>query len=661
MILGLDFETRSSTSPKLVGADAYAAHPSTTVLCAVFGLSSGPGKLEHLERWYPGQDLPAWAHEHIVSGLPVVAHNAGFERAICRYVVTGWPEIPVEQWIDTMALAAAASLPRSLAGVGAALGCEVQKDDEGHDLMKILCVADNPEPTPEQLERLAQYCEIDVRAMIEIYWRLPKQGLREAAIRRADAVINERGFAVDTDLVRGMQAIVRTRKSSLAKVMWDSTGDLIKPTAVPPLIRWLEEQNITVPVTRKKRPDGTIQSSVSLDRASIVTLLAEPGLPAEVRAVLNARLEGSKLTSLSKLQAVTNRLSPDGRLRGALLYHGAHTGRWSSMGFQVHNLPKCKLKDKLDPMRSAILTGSYEQARSVVDDVLAGLSQSLRSTIVAPEGKVLLGADYNAIEARVLAWLAGQQDVLDIFAAGRDIYMEDANRIGSQDRDGIGKCQRLGLGYGMGAVQFISSAASFGITLEPKEARRIVKLWREANGAIVQMWRDIEDAFKTCIKDPKAKVRVGSHLEVRGSRACVQLILPSGRALHYWRPSIQTRVRRIKVVDEDGSIKDKEVELQEIRFFTGDWHEMVEDTTYAGKLAENATQAVARDVMGSAIVALESYDLPVVVHVHDCIIAEVDESKSDPDFFRAVLERPATWCRDLPMVAKPYTSKYFRG
>jgi DNA polymerase len=592
--------------------------------------------------------------DHVSAGGRVVAHNAGFERAILDHVLD-WPKIELAQWWDTSAMAARAALPRSLASLGEALGCQVQKDDEGHNLMLILCKADNPEPTPEQLERLLQYCEIDVLSMLEIIWRMPKPTVRERMVELFDVAVNRRGFAVDTELVQAMSSLVKARKGQLAEIVWEATGDMFKAPSVPPLIRWLNDNNVPLATVSKKMKDGVTRVRTKLDRAAVVALLEREDLPGPARTLLEARLEASKLTSLSKLQSVTDRLSVDGRLRGSLLYCGAHTGRWASTGLQVHNLPKCKLKDKLDPFRAAVMTRSLAQATAVVPDVLSGMSQSLRSMIVAAPGYDLFGADYNAIEARVLAWLAGEQSVLDIFASGRDIYMEDARRIGSEDRD-MGKVQRLGLGYGMGAVQFVTVSG-----IAPKEAKRIVKLWREGNPAIVQLWHDLEAAVKDAIRAPGAEILVGSWLTVRSTSTCVTIELPSGRRLNYWRPSLRTTTRTLKVVDDSGNIVPKEVELQEIRFFSGTWDGMEVDSTYGGKLTENVTQAVARDVLADAGVALEQYDYPVVVHVHDSLIAEVPAGQGDPELFSSILTRPSAWTASLPLAVKPYRSKYFHG
>lgn len=659
VIAGIDFETRSAANLKKVGAEAYAQDSSTRVLCAVLARSYGRDSVVDRVDWLPGDPLPQWYVDHVRAGLPVVAHNCGFEDAILRHVLQDWPQIPPEQWFDTSALAAAAALPRSLEGLGAALGSQQQKDMEGNALMLRLCKASNPEPTEEELRRLVQYCGTDVEVMLRLFWRIPRQPLRERMIEVWDRTVNQRGIAIDTELVDAMAQLVRQRKGQLTEIVWTATEDLVGAPQPQPLVAWLQNRGITLKMKARKRKTGETVMTVSLDRDAVTELLTKPDLPLDVQVTLQARLEAAKLTSLAKLRSVTARMSADGRLRGWALYHGAHTGRWSSLGFQVHNLPKPKLKDKQEPFRAAVRTRKLADVQAVHHDALSGMSQTLRSCCIAGPGNSLIGADFNAIEARVLAWLAGQQDVLDVFAAGRDIYMEDAKAIGSDNRD-LGKVSRLGLGYGMAAVQFVIAALGYGIKLAPKEARRVVKLWREANPMIVQFWRDVENAVKACVRDPNTTVQVG-YLTVRGSKTCVRIVLPSGRVLHYWRPSIRVVPRKIKVVEDDGEIVEKELELEETRFFSGDWTEMVADSTYGGKLVENITQAVARDVLADAGLALELCGYPVVLHVHDSVVAEVGETEGDLGEVASIITAAPAWAPGLPLAAKPYRSKYFLG
>ena len=298
----------------------------------------------------------------------------------------------------------------------------------------------------------------------------------------------------------------------------------------------------------------------------------------------------------------------------------------------------------------------------LVDRPLEAVSWSLRSMICAAPGKELIAADWSAIEARVVAWLAGQADVLAVFARGEDIYVKAAADVGSKNRQ-LGKVCTLALGYGMGVLTFISTAAGYNIGLAPKEARRIQKAWRDANSAIVGFWKAIEEAAKLAIEQPGTVFTAGK-IRAVSSKGCLGLVLPSGRTLRYWKPSVVMAKRKIQVVDDDGVIEEKEIEREEIRFFTmaQDKSSMAEESTYGGKLAENATQAVARDLLAAATVRVDRVKpYEIVMHVHDSLAAEVPAGAGDVDEFCRLLATPPPWAGGLPLAAEGYRSRYFRG
>lgn len=244
---------------------------------------------------------------------------------------------------------------------------------------------------------------------------------------------------------------------------------------------------------------------------------------------------------------------------------------------------------------------------------LDDLSMSLRGIIAAPPGREIIGADFSAIEARVLAWLAGQQDVLDVFASGQDVYVYAAKKINSTDRQ-LGKVATLGLGYGMGPIKFADTARSYGITLPLKEARRVTLQWRKANPAITELWSLLEDACKRSIDNPGVVTPVGAFLKVAATKDCLMVQLPSGRAIRYWRPSVKTVTKKIQTVDEDGEIVEMERESQEIRFFTPakDAVSMQTEATYGGKLCIAAGTLVLTNRGWAAIETVQPGDL-----VHD--------------------------------------------
>lgn len=672
-VLGLDIETVSAADLPAVGADAYAAHESTRVYCAALVLLDDYAPARQTV-WRPGADLPPWAVDHIAAGGIVCAHNAAFERSICSRILHrahDWPAIRVDQWLDTASIARLFSLPGSLGQLGLALGCGTLKDDAGKALMLSMCRAslsacrtryDYPRMTADQREQLEQYCLRDVLAMLEILQRLPLPTLAELETMRVDARINARGFAVDLEWIAAIRRACESEKERLAGEMLRVTGDLYSTTNVPALAAWVESRGVAIPTARRKNADGALVMRETMDRGALTGLLAGE-LPDDVRAALATRLEAGRATSLAKVNTAA-RMAVDGVVRDVLQYCGSHTGRWSSSGVQAHNMPRVPEGRDFAAFRRHIEAGDYDAARRIMPG-LEGLSLSLRSIIVPRAGSVFYGADYSAIEARVLAWLAGEPAVLDAFRAGRDIYTEDAKAVGSADRQ-FGKVQRLALGYGMGDYLFWETAQAppyniKGLTL--KEARRIRRAWHANNPAIVAFWWNLENAFIDAIKEHGRLVQVGQ-VGVIGTPHAVRLLLPSGRALHYWRPGTRWETRRFNVVDEEGTVTIKQKDTLSATYYRSRRGVMAEETTYGGELAENVTQAVSRDVLAHALCRLERDPAAVyspVLHVHDSIVAECAEGNgSVAEFVQLVTELPA-WAHGLPIAAKGYRAGHFCG
>jgi DNA polymerase len=670
-ILGIDIETYSATTPQVSGAWAYSEHPSTGVHCAVFGLCDSPTGVVKTATWKPGEEVPSWAVAHILAGRPLLAHNASFEMAIIENVLSkrhGWPLPAIETWEDTLHYAAAANLPLGLGALAAALKGAIPKDKEGSELMKrVARVEDGPDGyvypvlSPQDEAELISYCETDVLSMFSCWWRLPRVPVDEVLTMRLDRKIGRRGVYLDLPLVDTMSRMTRARKLQLAESAYDDSGAYLKNAISAPGMKvWLKERGVVLPMVRRKRKDGSFEMTPSIDRKTVLDLLKKEGLASDVQSVLETRLEAGKATSLAKLNRVPKMVGRDGRLHFALRYSKANTGRWSSEGLQVHNLPKDLLGGARSLVHTMVREGDLEGLEFVVGQPLDGLSQALRSTIIAPPGKELIGGDFSAVEARVLAWLAGQDDVLDVFASGRDIYVEDAAKIGSTNRQ-LGKVQRLALGYGMGALTFVSAALGYKVVLTRKEARRVQLGWRAANPMIVQFWADIEQAFRDAIATPH-RVFYAGLVMLRGDGTCVQMRLPSGRSIRYWRPHTKWVKKKIETVDDNGDIVTREFETEEIRYFAPKGGGMRVESTYGGKLAENATQAVARDLMARALLRVDAvtpYD--IVMHVHDSILSEVPTGTGDVREFCDLMAEQPEWAPDLPIAVEGYRGAYFRG
>lgn len=695
-VLGIDFETASAVTPKAVGSWAYSCHPSTVVYLGCYTYAEKPGDRYAVRGWHPAEALPREVEEFLQAGGRALAHNAGFEQAIIANIlepVFGWPTVDVGQWCDSAAVACAYNLPRTLAGLGKALGCDVQKDKEGHALMLRMAVAEElprgpgerqrwryPLATAANLRRLGEYCAIDVRAMIDAWFKLAPLSIMENRVWRLDQEINRRGVRLDQDFAAKLRELAKRRSAKLADATFVATcGELANSTSSPALKAWLKENAVELPMVTRKRKDGTFTKTETAGRGAVDDILKDPTTNELVRTVLENRLEANKATSLSKLKRVDQMLSADGRLRSALMFCGASTGRWSSSGLQLHNLPKDKLSPEASKLaRFFVERDCLEGIELVESRPLEVLSQMLRSVLVAAPGFDFVAADFSGIEARVCAWLAGQEDKLQFlhdydagmaeYRAGTratkptDLYEYAAEGIGSDQRQ-LGKVAELALQFGMGDIKFAATAAGYGVRLALLEARRVKKAWRGTNPCIVKLWADVEDAVRSAIANPGHSYPAGDLLRAHANKYCLFLTLPSGRALRYWRPRIVPKKKIVQFVDDEGAIVSKELESETIQFQTvaKDKNGMESEDTYGGKLVENVTQAVARELLAEALLRLDAADYPVVVHVHDSAVAEVPAGTGDVAEFCRIMSTLPRWAVGLPVAADGYRDSRFRG
>ncbi len=674
--LVLDIETSSACDIKS-GAWAYSQHSSTIIYCVVFGWQETSGA-RHFVEWVPQDgDLPDDIRDFVVGGGSLVAHNVSFEHAIWTNIlapVYGWPQPDDGQWRDTQAVGLYYNLPQSLKGLSGIVGASSEaKDTDGAKLMKAMA---NPiggtdgqwvyDTDPEHIQRLVEYCRQDVVATLACWTQLKQLPLDAAVQWRADQAVNRRGVQLDVEYAGRILATAEKRSTALQQVVEDETlGVLKNATATPALKGWVKAAGVTLPVKVTKKKTGASKSE-TLDATATEKLLALPDLPPTVRTVLSIRKEANKITSLQKLKRVPLMVGSDGRLRNALQFCGAHTGRWTSYGLQLHNLPKNKLsKPVIDAAETAVRWVDHELLDILVDNPLASLSQLLRRVIIARFGYELIAADYSAIEARVLAWLCYATKKLDLFHAGEDVYVHTAASIGSGDRQ-LGKVCDLALGYGMGVMKFDVTAADAGCPMELRETYRVHRAWRGDNPEVCSFWHELEDAVRTSILEgvptTAGRIRVGCP-HSRGARV-LTLVLPSGRALCYWSPHIVRTTKKIQSVTEDGVIVEREMTSDEIRFLTmgSDKTKMVPESTYGGKLVENVTQGVARDILSAGLTKVEAH--PVyhpVVHVHDSLAAEVLNGTGDVQEFCDLLTDSPAWAAGLPLKAEGYRSDRFNG
>jgi DNA polymerase len=536
-----------------------------------------------------------------------------------------------------MARALVAGYPASLDLVGRALGLTQQKDHGSRDLMLRFARPRSLNPTtwwdqtdPERFQKLVDYCKQDVLAERELDRRVPELSPRERQVFEADHRINQKGIGVDHHLVAELAALMDTAHTRLTHDIVRLTNGQVRSLGqVVKLKEWLAFQGVDTPDLRR----GTVQ-----------TLLADQTLSRPARIALQARLDASR-SSTAKLTAIASARSHDGRLRGTFQYYGAaRTGRWAGRRLQPQNLFRGSIKDVPAALRAIRAGATPEDLEMLFEDSALGVVAScLRSTIMAGPLQRLAIADFSQIEARVLAWLAGQQDTLDVFRRGEDIYIATANKIGSTSRL-LGKVLTLACGFGMGHEKFRATSLTYGLVLNEGEAERAVTLWRGLNSRIVNYWWETHKALIRVLHyGPGASETSGVCAFIHRPGAILAR-LPSGRHLVYRHPRIELNERGYEEFTYMGSLG-------------GNWTRL---RAWPGKIVENLTQAVARDVMVEAMLKLK--DLPLIATIHDELIAEVDEDAADQTLARmlAAMRIAPAWASGLPVDAAGFVVKRYQ-
>jgi len=646
-VLSIDIETYSPEDLKTAGVYRYASHPEFKILLFAYAFDDEPVEVVDLES---GEELP----QKVITALfdPDIlktAHNALFERVCLSN--TSSEALPIEQWECTMVRSAVVGLPLSLGMVAAVLKLGEQKA-EGMALINYFCKPCKPTKTnggrtrnlptdaPEKWTAFKEYCKQDVEVERSIWNKLNFFKIIdfEKQLYILDQQINDRGVKVDTSFIANAIKIDSKYKEGLTEEITDIT-DLSNPNSVQQLKEWLSEE-LGEPV------DSLTKDAVS---KLLKTLPSE-----EVIRVLQIRQESSK-TSVKKYAAMEAAVCSDDRISGLLQFYGANrTGRWAGRLVQVQNLPQNHLPD-LDLARQIVTDGDGDLLAMLYGNVPDTLSQLVRTAFIPEDGHTFIVADFSAIEARVIAWLAGEKWRLDVFNSHGKIYEASASKMfhvpiesvtkGSDLRQ-KGKVSELALGYqgGVGALEKMG-AAKMG--LSPEELPELVDAWRKANPAIVQLWADIDAAAKRAVKDGIVEtVQRGIKIEKRGS--VLYIFLPSGRRLSYFRARMGT--------NRFGS---ESVVYEGMNQTTKKW-ETVE--TYGGKLVENIVQAIARDCLAYAMLELNRWDYKIVMHVHDEVIIEVPEIGAGTFLEGAcgIMGEPIPWAPGLPLRADGYVTDYYR-
>lgn len=644
--LGIDIETYSSRNLAECGVYRYAEAPDFAVLLFACSIDNGPVQCVDLAQ---GETLP----DEVLGALtdPCVvktAWNAAFERVcLSRYLKLERPLDPA-QWKCTMVRAARMGLPLSLGQCAEVLGLADGKMTEGRALIRFFSVPGRngvrhmPADAPDRWKTFKRYCIRDVeveQALLARVRRLEPAGFDEE-LYVADQEINDRGVLIDRVLVDNAARFDAEYKAELLGEARQITG-LENPNSATQLKEYL------------RRTTG--RAFASLSKTNIDEVEAALTLWPKARRVLALRREMAK-TSNKKYEAMQSCVCDDGRIHGLLQFCGApRTGRWAGRLVQVQNLPQNHLAD-LDYARELVKAGDLEDFELNYANVTQVLSELIRTAFVAAPGHILHVCDFSAIEARVIAWIAGESWVLDVFRRGGDIYCATASQmfgvpVEKHGRNSHlrqkGKISVLALGYG-GGVAALEAMGGSRLGLSEHEEKETVRLWREANPRIVRLWAIVEKAAVAAIKTGRT-VTIHHGITVGFRWGMLLITLPSGRTICYPRARIGTE-------NGDGWRGDHEViEYEGLNQTTKKWET---SRTYGGKLTENIVQATARDILGVVLLRARRDGLPVVFHVHDEIIVEapVDRTLADVE---ALFSEPIDWCRDLPLKGAGYSTPYY--
>lgn len=669
-ILFLDTETFSATDIKGAGLYRYMEDPAFEVMLLPYAWNDEPVRVLDLFDPADRAELP-----DIIAGLKdpdtlKVAHNAPFEREAYRQQFGFYQ--PPEEWLDTMVLCAMNGLPMSLEAAGAALQLEEQKLKEGTQLINYFCkpckptIANGgrtrnlPEHAPDKWERFKAYAGRDVETMRLIFRRLEGYKVTdfERQVWALDARINERGVMVDTELAEAAVAVDEAFKAEHEDEMRKLTG-LDNPNSVAQLKAWLEAVGL---------------ECESLNKATVKDLKKE-ALDKTTKRVLELRQLLGK-TSTTKYQAMTRSVCADNRIRGILQYYGAgRTGRWAGRLVQLQNLPQNHLDD-IGTVREIVRQRDLETLELVFDSVPDVLSQLIRTALVAKDRHTFLVADYSAIEARVIAYLAGEQWRQDVFAGDGKIYEAsyakafhvpiESVKKGSPERQ-KGKIMELALGYG-GGVNALLAFGADKLGLSEQELQGLVTAWRNASPMIPDLWRRVETAAKRAIENPGRRVavmrkykdtaRAAENEALTGRSGYSPNFLAGGEVCTYWRDKDALRCKlpsgRILTYWQAG-IEDGGVVFMGQNQTTRKWEKT---QTWGGRLVENIVQAYARDCLAVALLRLTEAGYRICFHVHDELIAEAPDGSRWQDM-AAIMGEPIDWAPGLLLRADGYETKFY--
>ncbi len=640
--LALDLETFSSVNLIKAGVYSYTSAIDFEILLFAYAFNEEEVQLIDLAQGekVPSQILTALTDVEITK----MAFNANFERtALSKYLGI---RLQPNAWQCTAVQSAMLGLPLSLEGVGQVLGLERQKLKEGKDLIRYFCtpckptkVNDNrtrnlPCHALEKWELFKSYCKRDVEVERDIRKKLSKYPIseHEQMFYILDQEINDRGILIDTQLVQQAIACDMEHKEDTFAQAQRLTG-IDNPNSVAQLKAWLFENGVKVESLSKKAVSNLVQET-----------------DGDVEELLNLRLQLAK-TSIKKYEAIERAICPDKRVRGLLQFYGANrTGRWAGRLVQVHNLPQNHLKD-LSLARDLVKKGRFIELELFYESVSTVLSELIRTAFIPSKGNRFMVADFSAIEARVIAWLAGEEWRMEVFKSHGKIYEASASQMFKVPIEEItkgsplrqkGKISELALGYG-GSVGALTAMGALEMGLTEEELRPLVMSWRSANPNITKLWWDVD---KTALKAVKGKTtQVLGRLTFEYASGILFITLPSGRKLCYIKPKIELNQYGREGITYEGIGESKR------------WCRI---NTYGPKLVENIVQAIARDLLAEAMVAVNAAGYPILMHVHDEIIIEERIGKGALKEVCDIMAIAPSWAEGLPLRADGFECEYYK-
>ena len=641
-LLSMDIECFSDVDLIKCGVYAYADSPAFEILLFAWSFDGGETQIIDFAQ---GEQLPAEVEDAIFDvSVTKTAYNANFERTCLSKYFGRY--IPPESWHCSAVQAAMLALPRSLEDVGRVLGLDEQKMKEGKELIRYFCVPCKPTKAnggrirnlpchaPEKWELFKTYCKRDVDVEKSIRRKLHNFPIPESEMElyRLDQRINDRGVLVDMGLVEQAIACERLHKEVVTKRAYELTG-LENPNSVAQLKGWLGDKGM---------------EAESLSKKAVADMIAETD--GEVEELLRLRLLMAK-TSVKKYEAMERSVCSDGRVHGMLMFCGANrTSRWSGKIVQIQNLPKNYIPD-LELARDLVKQGRFEDIELLYDSTPNVLSELIRTAFIPKPGCRFVVADFSAIEARVLAWLSGEQWRLDVFTSHGKIYEASASSMFHVPMEEItkgsplrqkGKLAELGLGFG-GAAGALISMGALDMGLTEEELPPLVAAWRKANPHITQFWWDVDAAAIKAVTE-KQKTKVGKIIFEYKS-GILFITLPSGRRLSYVKPRMAVNRFGRDSLTYEGISENKK------------WSRI---ETYGPKLVENIVQGTARDLLAEAMLRVEKKGYPIVMHCHDEIIAEVPEGSGSVDEMCEIMAIQPKWAEGLPLRADGYSCSFYQ-